>query len=144
MTLAELVARLQEESGLRFTPRHVRFLISSKVCPKPGGGRKFAEYGEEHLKALREYRRLREMDFSLPAIRQLRKAKSGFPRPIVDGISLVIAPERLASGEPVEPLVEKVREVLTEALAPSAAPSAAPSPTETAAPAAPDSEGDSP
>ncbi len=143
MTLAELVARLQEESGLRFTPRHVRFLISSKVCPKPGGGRKFAEYGEEHLKALREYRRLREMDFSLPAIRQLRKAKSGFPRPIVDGISLVIAPERLASGEPVEPLVEKVREVLTEALAPSAAPS----PTETAAPAAPaapDSEGDSP
>lgn len=140
MTLAELVARLQEESGLRFTPRHVRFLISSKVCPKPGGGRKFAEYGEEHLKALREYRRLREMDFSLPAIRQLRKAKSGFPRPIVEGISLVIAPERLASGEPVEPLVEKVREVLTEALAPSAAPS----PTETAAPAAPDSEGDSP
>lgn len=140
MTLAELVARLQEESGLRFTPRHVRFLISSKVCPKPDGGRKFAEYGEEHLKALREYRRLREMDFSLPAIRQLRKAKSGFPRPIVEGISLVIAPERLASGEPVEPLVEKVREVLTEALAPSAAPS----PTETAAPAAPDSEGDSP
>lgn len=140
MTLAELVARLQEESDLRFTPRHVRFLISSKVCPKPGGGRKFAEYGEEHLKALREYRRLREMDFSLPAIRQLRKAKSGFPRPIVEGISLVIAPERLASGEPVEPLVEKVREVLTEALAPSAAPS----PTETAAPAAPDSEGDSP
>lgn len=140
MTLAELVARLQEESGLRFTPRHVRFLISSEVCPKPGGGRKFAEYGEEHLKALREYRRLREMDFSLPAIRQLRKAKSGFPRPIVEGISLVIAPERLASGEPVEPLVEKVREVLTEALAPSAAPS----PTETAAPAAPTSEGDSP
>lgn len=140
MTLAELVARLQEESGLRFTPRQVRFLISSKVCPKPGGGRKFAEYGEEHLKALRQYRRLREMDFSLAAIRQLRKAKSGFPRPIVEGISLVIAPERLASGEPVEPLVEKVREVLTEALAPSAAPS----PTETAAPAAPDSEGDSP
>lgn len=140
MTLAELVARLQEESGLRFTPRHVRFLISSKVCPKPGGGRKFAEYGEEHLKALREYRRLREMDFSLAAIRQLRKAKAGFPRPIADGITLVVEPERLASGEPVEPLVEKVREVLTEALAPSAAPS----PTETAAPAAPTSEGDSP
>lgn len=140
MTLAELITRLQEESDLRFTPRQVRFLISNKLCPPAGGGRKFAEYGEEHLKVLREYGRLRDMGFPPAAIRQLRKAKAGVPRPIVDGISLVIERKRLASGEPVEPLVEKVREVLTEALAPSAAPS----PTETAAPAAPDSEGDSP
>lgn len=140
MTLAELIARLQEESGLQVTPRQVRFLIFKKLCPPPGGGRKFAEYGEQHLAALRQYRRLRELKFSLDAIGLLRQAKAGVPLPIADGITLVIERERLASGEPVEPLVEKVREVLTEALAPSAAPS----PTETAAPAAPDSEGDSP
>lgn len=80
------------------------------------------------------------MGFPPAAIRQLRQAKEGVPRPIADGITLVVEPERLASGEPVEPLVERVREVLTEALAPSGAPS----PTETAAPAAPTSEGDSP
>ena len=140
MTLTELIARLQQESGLQVTPRQVRFLISKKLCPPPGGGRKFAEYGEPHLAALRQYRRLRDLKFPPDAIRRLRQAKAGTPLPIADGITLVVEPERLASGEPVEPLVERVREVLTEALAPSGAPS----PTETAAPAAPTSEGDSP
>lgn len=140
MTLTELITRLEEEFDLRITPRQVRFLISNELCPRSGGGRKFAEYGEEHLRAIREYLRLKEMGFPPAAIRRLRQAKAGTPLPIADGITLVVERERLASGEPVEPLVEKVREVLTEALAPSAAPS----PTETAAPAAPTSEGDSP
>lgn len=134
MTLAALITRLEEEYGLRITPRQVRFLISNKLCPPPGGGRKFAEYGEEHLAALREYRKLRDLGFPPAAVRRLRQAKAGAPLPISDGVTLVVAPGRMASGEPVEPLVERVREVLTEALAPP----------ETAAPAAPASEGDSP
>lgn len=111
MTLRELAA----EVGA--TPRHIRFLIAEGLCPPPDGGRKFATYGEEHREAVRRCRTLRQMGFPLAAVRQLLKAgRWGAPSVIADGITLVIAPERIGSGAPVEPLMERVREVLETAL----------------------------
>lgn len=132
MTLRELTAK----TG--FTPRQIRFLIAEGFCPGPSGGRKFAQYGEEHLKAIRRHQRLRELGFPPAAIRRLRQAKAGYARPIADGITLVIAEERMGAGDPVEPLLERVREELEQALrAPSeAAPGASRSPTGRPAPVA--------
>lgn len=110
MTLRELAA----EAGV--TPRHIRFLIAEGICPPPDGGRKFATYGEGHLEAVQQCRRLRKMGFPLEAVRRLRWAKKGTPFPISDGITLVIAPEPIGSGRPVEPLMERVREVLETVL----------------------------
>lgn len=132
MTLRELTAK----TGL--TPRQIRFLIAEGFCPGPGGGRKFAQYGEEHLKAIRRHQRLRELGFPPAAIRRLLEMQKGCPLPIADGITLLVAPERMASGDPVEPLLERVREELEQALrAPSEpAPGTSRSPTGRPAPVA--------
>lgn len=129
MTLRELAA----EVGA--TPRHIRFLIAEGLCPPPDGGRKFAAYGEAHLEAIRRHQKLRELGFPPAAIRRLLQAKSGIPHPIADGITLMVAPERMGTGDPVEPLVERVREELEQALRPAADSSPAPSPNPAGRPA---------
>lgn len=82
------------------------------------GRRKSENPAERRRAAARRNQRLRDLGFPAAAIRQLLQAKEGaeFPLPVADGITLVIAPEWLVSGEPVEPLVERVREVLETAL----------------------------
>ena len=130
MTLRELTAK----TG--FTPRQIRFLIAEGFCPGPSGGRKFAEYGAEHLKAIRRHQQLRKLGFPPAAIRRLQQARAGYPIPIADGITLVVAEERMGAGDPVEPLVERVREELEKALrAPPESSSAEPSPAPTGRPA---------
>ena len=130
MTLRELAA----EVGA--TPRHIRFLIAEGLCPPPDGGRKFAQYGEAHLEAVRRHQKLRELGFPPAAIRRLLQGGPGFPFPIADGITLLIAPERMNTGDPVEPLVERVREELEQALRPASDPAPSPKPAERPAPAA--------
>lgn len=122
MTLRELAA----EVGI--TPRHIRFLIAEGLCPPPAGGRRFAEYGEEHLTAIRRHQYLKKLGFPLAAIKRLRKAKYGFPFPVADGITLVVAPERIGAGDPVEPIVERVREELEQVLPAGSKPSPDPAP----------------
>lgn len=123
MTLRELAA----EAGV--TPRHIRFLIAEDLCPPPAGGRRFAEYGEEHLTAIRHHQYLQKLGFPLAAIKRLRQAKRGFPFPVADGITLLVAPERIGAGDPVEPIVERVREELEQVLGTGSKPSPDPAPT---------------
>ncbi|MDW9481911.1 hypothetical protein GOB57_25000 [Sinorhizobium meliloti] len=44
---------LEEKSGL--PARLIRFLIGRDIVPGPTGGRRFATYGEDHLRALAIY-----------------------------------------------------------------------------------------
>jgi len=106
MRIRELVAR----TGI--TERQLRYLIAEGFVPRPYGGRATAEYGEEHVEAIRRYLRLRELGFPPAAIRLLLKAREGVPIPIADGITLVVDPRLVASGRPVEPLVERLRHAL--------------------------------
>jgi hypothetical protein len=45
---------LEEQSG--HPARLIRFLIGQEVIPGPTGGRRFASYGDDHLRALAIYR----------------------------------------------------------------------------------------
>ena len=116
MTIQELA----KQTGTN--PRQVRYLISQGLCPPPTGGRKFASYGDDHVLAIRQYRHLRSMHFPHIAIRTLAAARAGYPFPITQGITLVVALDVLGSGGEVEPLVEKAREALRRALTPDPQP----------------------
>ena len=110
MTMQELT----ETVGV--APRQVRYMIAEGFVPPPAGGRAHASYGEEHVTAIRRYMRLRELGFTPASIRVLLQAREGAPFPVAPGITLVIEPALVASGEPVEPLSRRVDALLREIL----------------------------
>ena len=110
MRIAELIAL----TGI--AERQVRYLVAEGFMPAPRGGRANAEYGEDHVEAIRRYTRLRDLGFPPAAIKLLLQATEGTPFPVAPGITLVVAAELLASGTAVTPLVDKVRHLLTDIL----------------------------
>ena len=110
MNIRELTA----ETGI--AERQVRYLISEGFVPPPTGGRANADYGEEHLSAIKRYMRLRELGFPPAAIKLLLQAREGAPFVVSPGITLVIDPELLASATPVRPLLARIEKMLTDLL----------------------------
>ena len=110
MTLRELT----EVVGV--APRQVRYMIAEGFVPPPAGGRARASYGEEHVAAIRRYMRLRGLGFTPASIRVLLQARAGAPFPVAPGITLVVESALVASGEPVEPLSQRIEALLREIL----------------------------
>jgi len=96
--------------------RQVRYLIAEGFIPAPRGGRANADYGDDHVEAIRRYVRLRDLGFPPSAIKLLLQASEGAPFPVAPGVTLVVSPDLLASGEPTAPLLEKIEKVLTSIL----------------------------
>ncbi len=110
MKIRELIS----EAGA--TERQVRYLIAEGFIPPPRGGRSTADYGDDHLAAIRRYSRLRELGFPPAAIKLMLEAKEGVPFAVAPGVSLVVEPSLLGSGADCEPLIKSVRTLLTEIL----------------------------
>ena len=110
MTLRELT----EVVGV--APRQIRYMIAEGFVPPPDGGRANASYGVKHVEAIQRYMRLRDLGFTPASIRVLLDAREGVPFPVVPGVTLVVEPELIASGEPVEPLLRRIRSRLGEIL----------------------------
>lgn len=108
MTLRELTEVVD------VAPRQVRYMIAEGFVPPPAGGRAHASYGEEHVEAIRRYMRLRGLGFTPASIRVLLQAREGVPFPVAPGITLVVEPALVASGEPVEPLLRRIESRLAE------------------------------
>ena len=108
MHIRELTSRTET------TERQVRYLIAEGFVPAPSGGRANADYGDDHVAAILRYRRLRDLGFPPAAIKLLLQAREGAPFPVAAGITLVIDPDLLGSGVPVEPVVDRVRTILTD------------------------------
>lgn len=102
------------------TPRQIRYLIAEGFVPPPTGGRTHASYSDVHVTAIRRYDRLRSLGFPPAAIRLLLNAREGVPVPIIDGLTLVIAPDLIGSGGDVSGIAAtvaaRVEELLSEAL----------------------------
>ncbi len=99
---------IRELTSLTKIPeRQVRYLIAE-------GFRANADYGEDHIAAVRRYTRLRDLGFPPAAIKLLLEAREGAPFPVAPGITLVIDPEMLGSGAEVDPLVERIATLLTD------------------------------
>lgn len=115
--------KLQELANVTgLTGRQIRFMIAEGFLSGPRGGRAHADYGDDHVTEIRRYARLRELGFPPSAIRLLLDAREGIPFPLADGVTLVIAPDRLGSGDATKALVKKAKEVLQQALASSEMP----------------------
>ncbi|HUD87756.1 MAG TPA: helix-turn-helix domain-containing protein [Xanthobacteraceae bacterium] len=100
----------------RVTERQVRYLIAEGFIPPPRGGRATADYGDDHVAAIRRYDRLRELGFPPAAIKLLLQAREGAPFVVAPGITLVVDPNLLGSGTRPGPLIERTAKLLTELL----------------------------
>lgn len=96
--------------------RQVRYLIAEGFMPSPRGGRAKADYGKDHVAAIRRYTRLRQLGFPPAAIKLLLESREGAPFPVAPGITLVIDPTLLGSSKNVAPLVERVKAILVKLL----------------------------
>jgi MerR family copper efflux transcriptional regulator len=96
--------------------RQVRYLIAEGFVPAPHGGRSNADYGEEHVEAIRRYSKLRDLGFPPAAIKLLLEAREGAPFPVAPGLTLVVDPDLLGSGADIGPLVARITALLTDLL----------------------------
>lgn len=99
---------LEEATGL--PPRLIRFLVAEGVVPPPQGGRRHAEYGDAHLRAIRIYQAAkREGVGSLDVIRE-RVGKGGGAdiRAVAPGIEVRIEEGAVAE---VEKFINGVRKL---------------------------------
>jgi MerR family transcriptional regulator, copper efflux regulator len=107
--------RMNELTGLAgIAERQVRYLIAEGFIPPPRGGRANADYGEDHVAAIRRYARLRELGFPPAAIKLLLHAREGAPFPVAPGITLVVDPALIGNRTDVGPLAEHIVKLLNE------------------------------
>src|SRR5262245_47383359 len=108
---------IRQLTALTRTPeRQIRYLIAEGFMPPPRGGRSNAEYGDDHVTAIRRYTRLRELGFPPAAIKLLLGGREGVPFPVAPGITLVIDPDLLGSGADAGPLIDRIRTLLNDQL----------------------------
>lgn len=96
--------------------RQVRYLIAEGFVPPPRGGRANADYGDDHVAAIRRYVRLRDLGFPPAAIKLLLQAKEGAPFVVAPGVTLVVDPNLIGSGAESGPLVERIQDLLADLL----------------------------
>lgn len=97
--------------------RQIRYLIAEGFVPPPVGGRTYATYGDDHVRAIRRYDRLKSLGFPPAAIRLLLDAKEGIPVPIIPGLTLVIAPELIGSEQDARAIAAQAAAKIEELLA---------------------------
>lgn len=93
------------------TPRQIRFLVSEGFIPPPTGGRARARYGEEHLNAVRRYRRLREQ-YSPQQIKVMTINSSSLRLPLALGVELYIDSRMVGADLDVEAILARARQLL--------------------------------
>ena len=113
MNIRELIALIARPD---FAERQIRYLIAEGFMPPPRGGRSNADYGDDHVAAIRTYLRLRELGFPPAAIKVLLEGGEGAPFTVAPGITLVINPDLLGKITDVSPLLERTTTLLTDLL----------------------------
>src|SRR5215472_19071382 len=96
--------------------RQIRYLIAEGFVPAPRGGRANADYGDDHVAAIRRYVRLRDLGFPPAAIKLLLQAKEGAPFVVAPGVTLIVDPNLIGSGAESGPLVERIQDLLADLL----------------------------
>nr|WP_198370634.1 MerR family transcriptional regulator [Roseomonas rosulenta] len=96
------------------TPRQIRFLISEGFMPPPTGGRARAQYGIEHVEAVRRYRWLRER-FAPAQIKVMMTTVGNALRlPVAPGIDLLLELSLIGPGLDPARIAERVHELLAD------------------------------
>jgi MerR family transcriptional regulator, copper efflux regulator len=96
--------------------RQIRYLIAEGFIPAPTGGRATAEYSDTHVNGIARYTRLKSLGFAPAAIKVLLQAGQGIPFVVAEGLTLLVDPTLVASGQDIELYAEQIKSVLHRAL----------------------------
>ena len=110
------IHELTAQSGI--TARQVRFLIAEGFVPPPTGATANADYGPEHLAAIRQYERLHGLGYPPAAIKLLLQTDSAIPFKIVPGVTLSIEPSIFQRKLNVDRIMEKISRILCDLFPP--------------------------
>lgn len=92
--------------------RQIRFMIAEGFVPPPRGGRARADYGDDHVAAVRRYTELRARGLPPAAIKVLLTEGAAVPFPIAPGLTLMVEPRLIGSGADPRPMLAKLAEVV--------------------------------
>jgi MerR family transcriptional regulator, copper efflux regulator len=108
---------IRELSKLTGTPeRQIRYMIAGGFVPPPEGGRAYADYGDDHVAAIRRYLKLRQQGFPPQAIKVLLAGGKTAPFPVMPGITLQIDPELLVGDFDGDVLAGRIRKAVVAVL----------------------------
>lgn len=108
---------IRELSELTGQPeRQIRYMIAEGFVPPPEGGRAYADYGEDHVTAIRRYTVLRQQGLPPQAIRVLLASGMSVPFPVAPGIALHVDPQLIGVSMDADALASRIRQVLSEVL----------------------------
>lgn len=104
---------IRELAGLTGMPeRQIRYMIAEGFVPPPRGGRAHADYGEDHVAAIRRYDALRKRGLPPQAIRVILEAGTAVPFPVCPGITLHVDPQLLGVRMDAEAVLDRIRDLV--------------------------------
>lgn len=96
--------------------RQIRYMIAEGFVPPPDGGRANADYGDDHVTAIRRYTVLRHLGLPPQAIRVLLASGQSAPFPVAPGIALHVDPQLIGVSLDADAVADRVRDVLRDIL----------------------------
>lgn len=91
--------------------RQIRYMIAEGFVPPPVGGRAHADYGDDHVDAIRRYVSLRQQGLTPQAIKVLLAGGMTVPFPVCPGVTLHVDPELLGVMDATA-LADRVRQAV--------------------------------
>jgi DNA-binding transcriptional MerR regulator len=110
------IRELTEQTGV--TARQVGFLIAEGFVPPPTGTTAKADYGDEHVAAIRRYQHLHGLGYPPAAIKLLFRTQGTIPIKVAPGITLNIEPALFQRKLDVDRTLKKVSRTLSELFPP--------------------------
>lgn len=109
---------IRELSTLTGTPeRQIRYMIAEGFVPPPEGGRAHADYGDDHVTAIRRYALLRQHGFPPQAIKVLLASGMSVPFPVAPGVVLHVDPQLIGGvALDADALAHRVKDLLSDVL----------------------------
>lgn len=106
---------IRELAKLTGTPeRQIRYMIAEGFVPPPTGGRAYADYGDDHVAAIRRYLTLRQQGLTPQSIKVLLAGGMTVPFPVCPGIALHVDPQLIGVSMDVDDVARRVRHVLED------------------------------
>ena len=100
------------------TARQVRFLIAEGFVPPPSGATANADYGDQHVAAIRRYQCFHDLGYPPAAIKLLFEGQGAIPIKVAPGITLYVEPALFQRKLNVGRTLKKVSRILSELFPP--------------------------